>query len=276
MFTNKVPWVTSTPASRQIIKTAETPMNVPNKEAAMSLQPPLFPALASTGESAAEPLTDHEMKMLSHLRGLKSMNITLTGDLGLQLEALENREKEVASNKALSHGHLNKYNKVKAQVSAQAKKISSLDAEWSNFVQTTLQKIMMHAEMYQRCRSDLLEVYNQKLEELRRMKAELKLASHSLLEEQHGEPEVLEPSGLAEQVEAMQAALTQVGHVAPVVSLLEDDEEEDLDMKDNGEVQFVNEVKSTGRAHFKGAASPQKVANLHLKTKKEKEKTREG
>ena len=189
MFTNKVPWVTSTPASRQIIKTAETPMNVPNKEAAMALQPPLFPALASTGESAAEPLTDHEMKMLSHLRGLKSMNITLTGDLGLQLEALENREKEVASNKALSHGHLNKYNKVKAQVSAQAKKISSLDAEWSNFVQTTLQKIMMHAEMYQRCRSDLLEVYNQKLEELRRMKAELKLASHSLLEEQHGEPE---------------------------------------------------------------------------------------
>lgn len=272
MFTNKVPWVTSTPASRQNTKKMDFPVNMPSNEGMVSLQPPLLPSLASTGESSVEPLTEQETKLLAHLRGLRGMNVALTGELSKQMDMLESREKEVASNKALSHGHLNRHNKVKAQVAAQVKKISSLDTEWGNFVQTTMQKITMHAEMYQKCRSDLLEVYNQRLEELRRLRAELQLASHSLLEENQGEPERLEPTGISEQMEAMQAALAQAGNVAPVVTIMDDEEIEDLDMGEQTEMRMASDSKAMGKAHFKGAASPQKVANLHLKAKREKPK----
>ena len=71
------------------------------------------------------------------------------------------------------------------------------------------------------------------------------------------------------------AALSQAGQVAPMVDLVEDDVE-DLDMPDSQEVEFVPGTKKANRAVFKGASSPQKVAYLHLKSKKEKDKGKDG
>ena len=274
MFTNKVPWVTSTPATRHASKKADTPLTVTGRDTSSSQQSPLIPSTHMAEEHKLEPLTDEEVKTLSHLRGLRDMKIALTGELGLQLEMLEAKERDSMSSKALSHGHLNRLNKLKSQLTAQAKKISNLDQEWSNFVQTTMKKIAMHSDLYQQCRADLMEQYNQRLEELRRLRAELSQASQSLLDQQPGEPQILETVGIAAQMEIMQTALSQAGQVTPMVDLVEDDEE-DLEMQDSQEVQFVPGTKKPNRTTFKGASSPQKVAQLHLKGKKDKEKIKE-
>ena len=146
MFTNKVPWVTSTPTTRHASKKADTPLTVPSREAGLSQQSPLIPSALMAEEHKLEPLTEEEAKTLSHLRGLRDMKIALTGELGLQLEMLEAKERDSMSSKALSHGHLNRLNKIKSQLTAQAKKISNLDQEWSNFVQSTMKKIALHSD----------------------------------------------------------------------------------------------------------------------------------
>ena len=275
MFTNKVPWVTSTPTTRHAWKKADTPLTVPSREAGLSQQSPLIPSALMAEEHKLEPLTKEEAKTLSHLRGLRDMKIALTGELGLQLEMLEAKERDSMSSKALSHGHLNRLNKIKSQLTAQAKKISNLDQEWSNFVQSTMKKIALHSDLYQQCRADLMELYNQRLEDLRRLRAELSQASQSLLDQQPREPQVLEPVGIAAQMEIMQTALSQAGQVTPMVDLVEDDEE-DLEMQDNQDVEVLLGTKKSNRTVFKGASSPQKVANLHLKGKKDKEKIKDG
>ena len=87
--------------------------------------------------------------------------------------------------KALSHGHLNKLTKIRSQISAQAKKISTLDKEWENSVQRTMEKINNHALLYQQCRGEMLEAYNLKLADLRKLKYELNLALQSLPDRAH-------------------------------------------------------------------------------------------
>ena len=85
------------------------------------------------------------------------------------------------SQKPLTHGHLNRLNKVKSQLTNAAKRIEELDQEWSSFVQKTMEKVKQHAAMYQSCRADLLEAYNTKLEELSMLKKEMTEASLSML-----------------------------------------------------------------------------------------------
>ena len=115
-------------------------------EAGIVAQPPLpLPAISSK----EEPLTDEEKEKLTHLRGLKTMDVQLPAELEEQLAILEMKEKEVNNSKALSHGHLNRMTKIKTQIGAQSKKIEAMDLEWSAFVKNTMQKVSQHADLYQ-------------------------------------------------------------------------------------------------------------------------------
>ena len=218
-------------------------------------------------------MSEEEKKKLSHLRGLQSMDVELPAALTLQLEALGAKEKEVHDTRALSHGHLNKLTKVKSQVSAQVRKIDTLDKEWGAFVQSTVEKIQHHADLYQQCRGEMMETYNLKLEAFRQLKLELNQASRTLLDQNLEEPTCVETINVDEQMQVMNATITSGGRVAPIVDLSEEDDVmETPGSQDAEDGPGAKDSKNQAKAPFRGAVSPQKVANLHLKVKKDKDK----
>lgn len=98
VFPTRVPWIPSTPATRHVNKQTETPMGAQVQEASVIAQPPHpLPALSSKEES----LTEAEKKKLTHLRGLKTMDVELPMELEEQLTILEEKEKEANNSKAL-------------------------------------------------------------------------------------------------------------------------------------------------------------------------------
>eukprot|EP00435_Cladocopium_sp_Y103_P031865 s2553_g8.t1 len=267
VFPDKVPWIASTPATRhgQVSVSAETPLGNQKKET-FSLQSLQNPPSTIAKE---EGFTEEEKKVLAHLRGLQSMNVPLPEDLQAQAGLLEAKEKEQIAAKALSHGHLNKLTKIKSQVNAQAKKIEALDREWAGFAQKISEKVAHHASMYQACRQDMLETYNGKLEEMRKLKLELSQASRSLLDQDGEMPEFAEPAHITEQLQAMQAALTAAGTV-DVVDLIDEGDSEMEIMDPPSETS--KDGRPAGKTSFRGASSPQKVAQNHLKVKKRENK----
>ena len=133
--------------------------------------------------AATEALSPEEEKILEHLKGLQSMGTTLPEHLDLeqQREELMTRQQAVNAAKAITHGHINKFNKSKSQVSSAGRKVQQLDKESGLFVETTTQKIRQHAQLFQQCRADLMESYNAKLAELTALKQEMSSASISML-----------------------------------------------------------------------------------------------
>ena len=208
VFPQKAPWVTSTP-SRSTSYRMDVMQESCEKELTPSFQtvPEQQPSLAETSDT---PMTTEETKLLEHLRGLHGMGIDLTEGMALQLEKLQTKEAKQAAGKTLSHGHLNKLNKVRAQVKTAAKKVEDLDGEWNKFVQNIVQKIQQHALMYQTCRSDMLEVFNNRLAELQAIKKEVGLASRSLLEQSGEIVSVPEIPHVADQMQQMQDMLSHV------------------------------------------------------------------
>ena len=269
VFPEKVPWIPTTPSTRLGTKTAETPLGGQAKETGTAQAPCALPA----AQPKEEVLTDEDKKKLTHLRGLQSMNVELPTALTVQLEALESKEKAMHSTKALSHGHLNRLTKVKSQVAAQVKKIEGLDQEWSAFVQRTLTKIQHHATLYQQCRGEMMETYNLKLEEFRKLRLELTQASRSLMEQQLEEPAAVEAVNVDEQMQALTSAITSEGMVAPIVDLSEEDDIMEIQgSQEESDGPTLKDGKAQTKAPFRGALSPQKVAHLHLKVKKDKDK----
>ena len=96
VFPDKLPWISTTPASRANCK-AESGISM-EKPLGMPPQPILPPA--------------DEEKMLQHLKGLQAMDMDLTESMARKLEELSMREAKAQSNRTLTHGHLNKLNKL--------------------------------------------------------------------------------------------------------------------------------------------------------------------
>jgi hypothetical protein len=152
--------------------TEKEPLAVPQPVVA-PVQPPL-------AEAETSFLTQEEIKLLEHLRGLQEMGVDLAESMTAQLEKLQLKESQTTAAKALSHGHLNRLHKLRTQVNT-AGKIQDLDAEWEKFVQSIMEKMQSHAVMYQKHRSDLLEAYNARMAELQLIKKQVGQASHNLL-----------------------------------------------------------------------------------------------
>eukprot|EP00435_Cladocopium_sp_Y103_P013444 s549_g3.t1 len=267
VFPKGAPWITTTPSRSTAYRTEA--MQVTAEKGAAPLGPKVQPLQQPpTAEVSDLQMTIEESKKLEHLRGLQEMGVELPEHLATELEALHQKEEKVASAKTLSHGHLNKLRKLKAQVGAAAKKITDLDSEWAKFMTATTEKIKEHARMYQMCRSDMLENYNEKLQELYVIKQEVGRASQSLIA-QPAEPEVA-PQDLPvldEQLQQMQEMMHQVSQVGGTIDLTDDlDMEQDEEgSADNVPVGGSVKKGSPKVKLFRAATSPSKVAQQHLK-----------
>ena len=175
VFPLKAPWIPTTPSSRVQGKKGETTVGAGSD--VPSAQHVVQPAQVSNTDMA---LTAEEEKILENLKGLQEAGLEFSMDMQQKLEILVAKQ-AAGAKKPLTHGHLNRLNKVKSQLTNAAKRIEELDQEWSSFVQKTREKVKQHAAMYQSCRADLLEAYNSKLEELSMLKKEMTEASLSML-----------------------------------------------------------------------------------------------
>ena len=123
-------------------------------------QPVVAPVQPPLAEAETSFLTREEIKLLDHLRGLQEMGVDLAESMTAQLEKLQLKESQTTAAKALSHGHLNRFHKLRTQVTT-AGKIQDVDAGWEKFVQSIImEKMQSHAVMYQKHRSDRLDAYN--------------------------------------------------------------------------------------------------------------------
>eukprot|EP00435_Cladocopium_sp_Y103_P059211 s338_g21.t1 len=262
IFPREAPWIPTTPAARSArkVETADGP-GVKELQNAQ----PVVPPTSAQGEIT---LTAEEEKMLEHLVGVQKMGMELTDSMTRQLESLKSRQ-AVASVKPLTHGHLNRLNKVKSQVNAAGKKIVDLDKEWASFMETTMNKVREHAALYQGRRSDLLETYNTKLADLNALKQEMSEASRTMLGQPLMEIEIPEQPDLAEQMQAMQEVIDVESQVG-AVDLTEDMEEDEME---NDQPSALRKMATKAEKSFRASSSPLKVANQTLKIKaKEKEK----
>ena len=265
LFPEKVPWIPTTPSTR-IVRKPEM-MDGHGAEA----QHPSQSTLVTPLEAA---LTSEEERKLEHLKGLQEMGMELTRQMQSQLEQLTAKQQANQATKSLTHGHLNRLNKLKSQVTAAGKKIQDLDAEWKAFMEKTVQKVRQRAMMFQQCRGDLLENYNAKIQELRQIKQEVSLASQSLLENQWAAPTIQEAPMIAEQLAELDQVIdveTFTGHV-DLTGDMEEDEISENDLPTQPRVKGSPKVPKS----FRASQSPTKVATQHLKPKnkdgREKEK----
>ena len=272
VFQEKVPWVQSTPARATSYRTDVT-SDAKDKDLQLPPQPVLPPPpMPSMEREGGDALTTEEIKVLEHLRGLKGMNIALPEEMAQQLADLTVKEQRMATAKALTHGHINKFHKVKGQVAGAAKRIRELDAEWNAFMNRTMERVKEHGLLYQKCRADMMETYNQKLKELQTLKEEVSIASRSLVDQHTGDFDMDEMPGVADQMMKLQNALAENGTVDLTGDQMEDqlDEEELVAANmDQGEEEAKKDLPSALRP-FRSAASPQQVAKTHLKAKQEK------
>eukprot|EP00435_Cladocopium_sp_Y103_P026462 s237_g6.t1 len=263
IFPRDAPWIPTTPAARSSRK-VET-VDGPGAKELQSAQPVVPPTSAQV-EIALSP---EEEKMLEHLVGVQKMGMELTDSMTRQLESLKSRQ-AVASVKPLTHGHLTRLNKVKSQVNAAGKKIVDLDREWASFMETTMTKVREHAALYQGCRSDLLETYNDaKLADLNVLKQEMSEASRTMLGQPLMDIEIPEQPDLAEQLQAMTEIIDVESQVG-AVDLTEDMEEDEMESDQPGALKTL---AAKAPKSFRASSSPLKVANQMLKIKaKDKEK----
>eukprot|EP00435_Cladocopium_sp_Y103_P046945 s1949_g13.t1 len=265
VFPSSVPWIPSTPASRVAKHKGEKIEETGNTE--MQGQAVMAPG---SNETPEDTWTAEEEKKLEHLKGLQTMGMELPGQLMQELDRLTAKQQAVASRKSLTHGHLNRLNKLKSQVGAAGRKIQDLDKEWKVFMESTMMKVRQHALLYQQCRADLLETFNTKMEELRQMKLQVSEASQSLLDQPAELPQFVEEPDVAAQMGELMSTIDQESLVG-MVDLTDDIDE--VEMDDVGTAKETTKLKSATAAMkaFRASTSPNKVAQQHLKVKPSKE-----
>lgn len=260
VFPANAPWIPSTPSSRVVNKKTESQSGDGSKET-QGDQSVVQPVSA---QATAESLTPEEERILEHLKGLQTAGLDLTDQMEQQRQKLEAKQQLAHAAKALTHGHLNRLTKLKTQVATAGNKVKQLDREWKTFVDATTQKVRQHAELYQKCRADLLEGYNLKIAELSALKQEMSSASLSMLGATTAAQVIPEEPDVEEQLRSIDDVILLEGTVG-TVDLTE--EVDDLDME--GPTGFGPQVRSSPKLHknFRGATSPTKVAQQHLKPK---------
>eukprot|EP00438_Fugacium_kawagutii_P030180 Skav207266 [mRNA] locus=scaffold434:23600:25226:- [translate_table: standard] len=276
VFPDKVPWITGTPqahlASQEIQRTVTAP------DTALP-PPPVLPPPPPTAASAPA-LTSEEQQALSHLRGLAGLGMQMPPELEAKFQSLVAKEKEGVAGRSLSHTHLHKLNKLRAQVSSAEKRILSLDQEWKTFVAEVNTRLQVHGHCYQKCRADLLEAYNKRVAEFAAAKEDVSQASQILVG-QHTPalqaPPTMDPF---DDLHALQEAMTRVGTVDVVQAISDDGMEEEEELEAASSEALEDRPKEKPRkadkhpAHrdvkiapfTKGASSPTKVNQHHLKS----------
>ena len=273
MCPERAPWIPTTPHGRLPARSQDVFLK-DNGDMDQDQELPLPPQPSLPMPPAApkveDKMSEEEVKILAHLRGLEENGLELTDVLLQQKEKLEAKCNDLPP-KSLSHSHLNRLDKATEKVAKCKARIKALDAEWEKFAKTMSQKIQYHSSMYQQPRGELMASYNQRLEELRKLRAEVDAASKTLLGSTEEETELMSQ-------EAFSAELTQTLKTlsAQTPILVEDDEEMIADQEQMGASQMSGEEQAEGAkgARTKPSShtafrSPTRVAATHLKPKKD-------
>eukprot|EP00438_Fugacium_kawagutii_P003319 Skav229333 [mRNA] locus=scaffold2917:106078:107118:- [translate_table: standard] len=265
IFPQKVPWIVSTPHSRITTDKDADTLPLP--------PPPTLPLPPSTSSSSSAPLTNEESKVLAHLQGLKAYGL-LNESLENQLEILEGKQQENLNSRALTHAHLNKFYKAKHQTTVLMDKIKDLDSEWKKFVEESKSRLQQHATMYHRRRAELVQQHESKLQELENLRAEVSSASQSLVNQSPGLEAVKEEMDTKEDLEDFSQRAMELGQRDNCIEVSDQELIEDAAMTESAEP--TKEKQTHAPRPFRGAASPTKVAQNHLKEKpsKDRDKTR--
>ena len=273
LFAKRAPWVTTTPTTRAVsarsdmFQTTDLPIPPPP----VLHPPPVQPVIL---EDKTE-LTAEEKKKLQHLRGLKDV-CTLPEELSKDLQLLEQKEINASKDRALNHGHINKFKKIRGQITALKSKVVDLDKEWYSFVEKCTNKLRNHAVMFQECRGSIMENLNAKYAELEQLREEVSKASKTLVEEHNMMREDMPPPNIDDALTAVQQVALQAGTVEPICVDGEEQQEENME---DAELLEEDAVTATAAAAprvklqpFRGSGSPTKVAQGHLKPKETKNK----
>lgn len=220
--------------------------------------------------SSTSALTPEESRLLAHLQGLAAYQM-LTPEMVTRMEELETRHQESLSQKALSHGHLNKLKRVRLQTESMTDKIRTMDKEWIEFLQEANLRLSQHASMYQNRRNEMMEALAAKMQELANIKAEVSNASQSLVASIPQTEVKLEPPEVRTGLEEFQQRthmLAPVGDALVEVSNIDDEEM----LASPSQPPKPNLAPKP----FRASPSIKRVANQALKLKGEKTKERDA
>lgn len=255
LIAEKPPWVATTPQARL------PKVDLPPVPPAPVLNPP--PMAASGPQFTMAP---EKAKQLELLQGLRATGMTLPSEMLVQLQELEDQSKAAAPLPTLSHSHLNRWKRLRAQIQAQVKRIQDVDSSWTAFIQAATARVTEHATMYQRCRQELLEGLATKKAELQTVREQITAASQTLLEEKADSEPMPEAMSTEALMKSFQEATAQVAQVIPI-----EDQEDMEDVGENAEDAEV-EGRSTRKPALKAFShhqptSPSRVAPTIGKTK---------
>eukprot|EP00438_Fugacium_kawagutii_P034774 Skav236238 [mRNA] locus=scaffold829:205672:206968:+ [translate_table: standard] len=270
VFPQKAPWIPSTPQSRLPETKEMESMDADNK---LPIPPPPVLPAPPAASSSAPVITEAELKLLSHLRGLQEVNM-LPDSLKEQKEILEQKQAEVSASKTLTHGHINKLHKARNQMQNALKRIHNVDAEWAAFMTTVTENVKYHASCYQQHRQELVQQLQTKIQELSTIKEEVSVASLSLVE---AIPATETPSmeiDTNEEINKLQAMAEAFSTSVDLVDMSEEELEPVEDDVNSGKEKIKREMAPKPFARMAG--SPSKVAVNHLKPKEDKEKEKKA
>ena len=260
IFTEALPWVTTTPQGRlaKVVEKSDTEMGLP--------PPPDLPA-PPTYAATKVVMSEDEIKILNSLKDLQAAGEDLTEKQKTRMEALEEKRKTTGQTKELSHGHINRLDKAKNKVIAVSKRIEKLDQEWGRFMSGVTEKVKTHAQLYLACRRELVNTHQQRVAELQMARQETHQATSSLLEAEVSMlPEAPPVEGqMADLFANLEEVTREVGNSSIAIS--DEDMEEELVQDGDNKGQGKAGAR---KVNFQGAKSPNRVAQCHLKSKPEK------
>lgn len=271
-FPDDLPWVASTPQTRNQIRQVK---EVGSTELPLVPPPPplVCPPIAPAGKAAAQ-LSDVDQKKLENLRGLKAAGMVLPESMEALYQDLEKQSKD-STPVTISHSQINRLNKLRSQISTISTRIMEMDKRWASFMQTILLRVREHGQQYQQCRADLLVSLQTKQEELKGLKESISLASQSLTLQQTEEPVMLHTEQDFQETMQELNQFQQLAAQAPCHLIEDDDMSQDLEVaptqEESEEELIESALKPSPHTTFRGAPSPNRVANQVLKEKHKKE-----
>ena len=250
MFTEKTPWVATTPKTRMEVEPA-------GEE--------ILQTDSTADSTAGKTLTEQQEKYKQQLLDLKQCRGSLPADLEKELQELL----PAVQMPILTHKHLNLLSKLEKTVSAIYKKITEMDSQWQIFVAQANEKFNKHKSLYVQSRDQLLQDLREKNGELNRLKAEITAASEGL------QPQVLEdeieqvpPEALASMMNQQHFKVEQMEPLGPCpYPLVEGVVDVDTEMEMLSAESAANEADTKRRpvGPFRLGASPTKVQQHSLK-----------
>ena len=255
VFSSKLPWVTNSPHARA--PPGEGKSSTVEENTAMPVPPEAKTAPAPTQAGEEDVANLHQ-----HLKGLKAASGALPVELEEKLVQCEDKLRE----RTLSHGHLNRLGKLNKQMKSLMVKIQSMDEGWQKFAKQVADKFEEHRKMFHSSRELL---YLVKAQELQQAKQEVQLASQHLFAEV---PAVPPPGTEEETAMMMQQALQEDAMFGEAQFDEYQDGSHPITVEDDELMEEATHAKSLTKSAVhpftrRVAASPTKVAQLHLKAK---------